>query len=250
MLTSGQTAVALGILAAPFASLLVVPWAISRHARVDDAPAPAVADGLAHAGAGFAFSVAGIQLAEQTLLNAGVVVANDVAGAALAGAVFNVLLITRAPIQLFQAVQTSLLPHLTGLQETDGHEAFAKAIRVTVVTIAAFAGAVALGLLLIGPWVMELVFGTRDGLQYGRWGLAVVGLGMGAHLMAGTLNQALLARGRAAVACLIWVAGAVAFVAWMLTGIVDDVLLRAETGYAGGAGLVAVGLLAAYGRRE
>ena len=96
---------------------------------------------------------------------------------------------------------------------------------------------------------MELVFGERDGLQYGRWGLAVVGLGMGAHLMAGTLNQALLARGRAAVACLIWVAGAVAFVAWMLTGIVDDVLLRAETGYAGGAGLVAVGLLAAYGRR-
>lgn len=249
-LTSGQTAVALGILAAPFASLLVVPWAISRHARVDDdAPAPAVADGLAHAGAGFAFSVAGIQLAEQTLLNAGVVVANDVAGAALAGAVFNVLLITRAPIQLFQAVQTSLLPHLTGLQETDGHEAFAKAIRVTVVTIAAFAGAVALGLLLIGPSVMELVFGERDGLQYGRWGLAVVGLGMGAHLMAGTLNQALLARGRAAVACAVWAAGAVAFVAWMLTGIVDDVLLRAETGYAGGAGLVAVGLLAAYGRR-
>ena len=40
-LTSGQTAVALGILAAPFASLLVVPWAISRHARVDDAsPVP------------------------------------------------------------------------------------------------------------------------------------------------------------------------------------------------------------------
>ena len=53
-------------------------------------------------------------------------VADAVAGAAVAGAVFNVLLITRAPLQLFQAVQTSLLPHLTGLEETDGHEAFAR----------------------------------------------------------------------------------------------------------------------------
>ena len=30
-IASGQTAVALGILAAPFASLLVVPWALRRH---------------------------------------------------------------------------------------------------------------------------------------------------------------------------------------------------------------------------
>ena len=40
-IASGQTAVALGILAAPFASLLVVPWAIARHRRLDaQAPAP------------------------------------------------------------------------------------------------------------------------------------------------------------------------------------------------------------------
>ena len=34
-LASGQTAVALGILAAPLASLLVVPWALRRHAAAD-----------------------------------------------------------------------------------------------------------------------------------------------------------------------------------------------------------------------
>ena len=245
-ITSGQTAVALGILAAPLASLLVVPWAIGRHARLDDeAPAP-VPEMTRIAGTGFALAVAGIQLAEQTLLNAGVIVANEVASAALAGAVFNALLITRAPLQLFQAVQTSLLPHLTGLEETDGHEAFARAVRLTVLAIAAFAGLVALALLLAGPWVMELVFGEREGLEYGRWGLAVVGLGMGAHLVAGTLNQALLARGRAPTACAAWIAGAVLFVAWMVAGIVDDVLLRAELGYAACAAIVACGLLAAY----
>ena len=74
------------------------------------------------AGAGFAFAVAGIQLGEQTLLNAGVIVADAVSSAAVAGAVFNVLLITRAPLQLFQSVQTSLLPHLAGLEATEGHD--------------------------------------------------------------------------------------------------------------------------------
>ena len=59
---------------------------------------------------------------------------------ALAGVVFNALLITRAPLQLFQSIQTSLLPHLSGLEATEGHEAFARAIRVTVLAIAAFAG--------------------------------------------------------------------------------------------------------------
>jgi O-antigen/teichoic acid export membrane protein len=238
--------VALGILAAPFASLLVVPWAIARHTRLDaQAPMPEPEMTL-RAGAGFAFAVAGIQLAEQTLLNAGVIIASDVAGAAVAGAVFNALLIIRAPLQLFQAVQTSLLPHLTGLEETAGHDQFASAIRVTVRTIGAFSCLVAVALLLIGPQVMHAVFG--DDIDYARGGLAVVALGMGAHLIAGTLNQALLARGRAAEACAAWFAGAVAFVAWMLAGVIDDVLLRAEVGYAGSAAIVAAVMVWLYMR--
>ena len=44
------------------------------------------------------------------------------ADAALAGFVFNVLLIARAPLQLFQAIQTSLLPHLAGLEATEGRD--------------------------------------------------------------------------------------------------------------------------------
>ena len=71
---------------------------------------------------------------------------------------FSALLIARAPLQLFQAVQTSLLPHLAGLEATEGHEAFAKAIRIDVLAIAAFAGAVAIGLLAIGPFVMDVCF--------------------------------------------------------------------------------------------
>jgi O-antigen/teichoic acid export membrane protein len=233
-LASGQDAVALGILAAPVASLLVVPWALARHAG--PAAAGAASELTLRAGAGFALSVAAIQLAEQALLNAAVLTVGATASAALAGVVFNALLITRAPLQLFQSVQTSLLPHLSGLEATNGRAAFARAVRVTLLAIAGFAGAVALGLLVVGPWAMDLLFGA--GHDYGRVGLAVIAVGMGFHLAAGTLNQAALARGRAGAAAAAWLVAAMAFVAWMLAPVVGDELLRAEVGYAGAAALL------------
>ncbi len=179
-LASGQSAVAMGILAAPVASLLVVPWAFARHTSAAE---PAIDERALtlRAGAGFALSVAAIQLAEQTLLNASVLTVSATASTALAGVVFNALLITRAPLQLFQSIQTSLLPHLSGLEATEGHDAFARAIRVTILSIVAFAGAVALGLLLIGPWAMDVVFGQgyrlwalRPGHHRDRHGLSSV----------------------------------------------------------------------------
>ena len=73
---------------------------------------------------------------------------------------FNVLLITRAPLQLFQAIQTSLLPHLSGLVASHGGgDEFSRSLRVTMLAIAVFAGAVVIGLAAIGPWAMGVLFG-------------------------------------------------------------------------------------------
>src|SRR5579862_3708864 len=172
-ISHGQSAIALGIAAAPFVSLVVVPAAFARRASTGAPPAtdaalegPA-AEGIEEAvselsirrGSGFAAAVSAIQLAEQTLLNAAVltVAATEPRGSGLPGLVFDVLLITRAPLQLFQAIQTSLLPHLTGLEATAGADAFARAIRLTVLAIAAFAAAVALGLLVVGPFALRHV---------------------------------------------------------------------------------------------
>jgi O-antigen/teichoic acid export membrane protein len=236
-LASGQVAVALGMAAAPLVSLLVVPWALRRR-TVADAPGERVS---ARQGGGFAASVLGIQLAEQSLVNAAVIVVDATAASpALGGFAFNVLLIVRAPLQLFQAIQTSLLPHLAG----GGDEG--RAIRVTVGVIAAFAALVAIGLLAIGPWVMHLAFG--DHFDYGRGGLALVGAGMGLHLAAGTLTQSALARGRAAPAAFAWLLCATLFVVWVAAGAMTDVLLRVEVGYFGAAGLLA-GLLFGLYRR-
>jgi O-antigen/teichoic acid export membrane protein len=238
----GQSAVALGIAAAPFVSLIVVPWALRRRTSGGGTPAPGAG---ARRSAGFALAVAGVMLAEQTLLNAPVLTVDATASdAALAGIVFNVLLIVRAPLQLFQSVQTSLLPHLAGLEATEGHAAFARAIRVTVLAIAAFGGAVALGLLAVGPPVMSTLFGQD--FDYDRVGLALVGVGMGLHLIAGTFNQAALARDRAGLAAAAWLVTAALYLGWMFTPLVDDQLLRVEAGYALATGLLSILLMLVY----
>jgi O-antigen/teichoic acid export membrane protein len=232
-IAEGQDVVALGILAAPFVSLVVVPWAMSRRG----APAAPRSGASLRAGGGFALAVFLVMLAEQTLLNAAVLTVDATStNAALAGFVFNVLLIARAPLQLFQAIQTSLLPHLAGLNATAGHEEFGRAIRATLLAIAAFAGAVALGLLAVGPWAMDLLFGGD--FDYARGGLALVALGMGCHLAAGTLNQAALARGRQRMAAFAWVTAATGFVAWLVLPVVDDQVLRVEIGYLGATALL------------
>ena len=247
-IASGETAFGLGMAVAPFVSLSVIPFAFGRF-RVD-APAgipeaDAAREGPAHAsieeassdltlryGAGFAIAVVGIMLAEQTLMNASVLIVNADSGRALAGFVFNVMLIVRAPLQLFQAIQTSILPHLAGLEARESPEDFHNAIRLTVLAIAAFAGAVALGLLLIGPFVMTALLGNK-GFTYGRVGLAVVGLGMGLHLVSGTLNQALLARNRARIASAAWLFAAAVFVLFVASPVISAEVTRVEVGYFG-----------------
>ena len=141
-LTHGEAAVALGMAAAPCVSLFVVPLAWSRKDPSVDLEAVEQAEGgltLRH-GAGFAVSVLAVMLAEQTLVNGAVLSVDATAtDAALAGVVFSVLLIARAPLQLFQAIQGTLLPHLATLQATAGRAEFRKAIRTTLLAIAAFA---------------------------------------------------------------------------------------------------------------
>ena len=238
-LASGQDAVALGLAAAPLVSLVVVPWALRRRVAGEG---EALALGK---GGRFAGSVFAVQLAEQTLVNAGILVAYGVSGAAVAGFVFNALLITRAPLQLFQAIQGSLLPHLSKLTATgEGAAEFARAVRVTVLAIAGFALAVALSLLALGPWAMDLLF--EDDYTYARGGLALIALGMGAHLIAGTLNQAALARDHAGAAAAAWLFCAALFVAWMTSGVIDDLVLRAEAGYLGAAALLCALLTVIY----
>jgi O-antigen/teichoic acid export membrane protein len=265
-IAEGQTAVALGMAAAPIVSLAVVPWALGRRLRAGapagDEPDPQALDAaareepsarepeftLAH-GSGFAVSVLLIMLAEQTFLNAGpllVEASEGARGAALAGFTFNVLLIARAPLQLFQAVQASILPHLTRMRASGETDPFRRSVNLTLAAIAAFAGCVALVMLAVGPLVMDLLFGGE--FDYERGGLVLVSLGMGLYLAAATLNQALLAHGRAPQASAAWVACAAAFALFLLLADFDDRVLQVEIAFLGAAAVLCALLHTLYRR--
>jgi O-antigen/teichoic acid export membrane protein len=264
-IAEGQSAVALGIAAAPIVSLAVVPPALARRLApspdVPD-PDPALLDAAAREepaarepeftlarGAGFAAAVLLIMLCEQTFLNAGpllVKATEDSGGAALAGFTFNVLLIARAPLQLFQAIQTSILPHLTRLRASGESDPFRRSVNLTLTAIAGFAGCVALVMLVAGPQVMDVLFGGN--FDYERGGLVLVAIGMGLYLSAATLNQALLAHGLAATASACWVTAAAGFILFLLLAEFDDRVLQVELAFVAAAALLSAALYGLYRR--
>jgi O-antigen/teichoic acid export membrane protein len=259
-LLDGQSAVAIGIVAAPSLSLMVVPLAFARGAQrgrpvtdpgtpghqAEDVPGEdagaAPEFSLAH-GTGFAAAVLLIMLSEQTFLNAGPLIIRGLEGAAAAGFIFNVLMIARAPLQLFQAVSTSLLPHLTGLHhgEAEGSEdAFRNSVRFVLLAIGAFTAVVALAVLVAGPALMQLAFSKK--FTYDRIGLLLVTTGMGLYLSAVTVNQACLAQGQVRRASGRWISCAAFFIAWNFLPLIGDEFRRVEIGFAATAGLL-LGLL-------
>ena len=244
-LARGVSLVALGVVAAPIASLAVVPWYLAISARAKARlSTPGDIDGALPErftltrGATFTAAVIVIMIAEQTLLNAGpllVFARHDAAGPALAGFAFNVLFVPRAALQLFQAAQSSLLPYLTGMRVAGQLAAFRSTVTRTVALVVGFALLTATLMLLAGPLVMGVLFGSSG--SYDRVGLAWIAIGMGLFLIAATLNQAALASGRHRQAAAAWAASAVAYVVMLLVEVDVDPLLQLELSYVT-AGLV------------
>jgi O-antigen/teichoic acid export membrane protein len=272
-LMSGQSAVAIGIVAAPALSLLVVPAVFAKRSRAGGTvggtpPEEALATGreggspavtgparqssdefsLAH-GSGFAAAVLLIMFSEQVFLNAGPLIIRGLEGAAAAGFIFNVLMIARAPLQLFQAVSTSILPHLTSLHtstERGSEEEFHRSVRMVLAAIAAFTAAAALAFLIAGPQLMQLAFSNK--FTYDRAGLLLVTAGMGLYLSSVTINQACLAQGQVRRASARWIGCAAFFVTWCFLAPIADDFRRIEIGFTLTAGLL-LGLLLLIYRR-
>ena len=245
-LLEGQSAVAIGIVAAPSLSLMVVPLAFLRRAQKaapeaepDLTPAEAVEDFSMKKGGGFAAAVLLIMFSEQAFLNAGPLIARGLQGAAAAGFIFNVLMIARAPLQLFQAVSTSILPHLTSLHtstDPDSDREFHKSVRMVLLGIAGFASFTAVVVLIAGPHLMQIAFSKK--FTYDREGLLLVTLGMGLYLCSVTLNQACLAQGQVRRAAARWLLCAAFFIGWNFLPFVDNEFRRVEFGFALTAGLL------------
>jgi O-antigen/teichoic acid export membrane protein len=255
---SGQSWVAVGIVAAPSLSLMVVPFAFLHRAKkaqeqqeqqreqerplgapgrkAEDAPTD---DFTMKEGGGFAAAVLVIMFSEQAFLNAGPLVTRGLQGAAAAGFIFNVLMIARAPLQLFQAVSTSILPHLTSLHtSTDpgSEREFHRSVRGVLLGVAGFAAFTAIVVLIAGPHLMQIAFSKK--FSYDRPGLLLVTLGMGLYLGSVTLNQACVAQGQVRRAAARWLGCAAFFILWNFLPIVGNEFRRVEIGFALTAGVL------------
>ena len=271
-ISSGQSAVAIGIVAAPALSLLVVPAAFARQAKKTpgmpgreaadmpdstdpgrnlSSPGSGEIDGdfSLGKGTGFAAAVLLIMFSEQVFLNAGPLIIRGFEGAAAAGYIFNVMMIARAPLQLFQAVSTSILPHLTSLHAKGDDESraeFHRSVRMVLLALAAFTALVALVVIIAGPELMQLAFSNK--FTYDRGGLLLVTLGMGLYLSSVTVNQACVAQGQVRRASARWIGCAAFFIGWCLLPLISEEFRRVEIGFAMTAGLLLTLLFTIYRR--
>jgi O-antigen/teichoic acid export membrane protein len=172
-----------------------------------------------HVGAALAFAgpASVMAAADQVLLNGGpllVVLAGGAGATKAAGIVFAATMLIRVPGFLFQGVTASLLPNLTRLHAADKAPALERAVlRVAGVLVGAGL-ALAVGAALIGPQVMELLYGA--GFEVGRMELALLAVGVGCYLASGTFSPGLLALDSGRRAAAAWAVAATLFVALYL----------------------------------
>lgn len=149
-------------------------------------------------------------LCEAFMLNVGPValdIVGDELGEDAAGVFLNGLIIARVPLFFFQAVKVSLLPNLASLAGKEDLHAFRDKQLRLVGAVLGVAVLSVLGGALIGPWIVERVFG--DELR--RIDMALLAGSGGGLMVLLSLALGLVALGHARLAVVGWFVGVAVF---------------------------------------
>ncbi|MEU7678204.1 polysaccharide biosynthesis protein [Micromonospora taraxaci] len=176
-------------------------------------------------------------LLSQVVVNVGVINLQLLAPSdtAAAGALLSALVLVRIPLFVFGSMQASLLPGLATTATTGDQAGFYGLLRraVGIVTALGLTGAV--GAVLLGPWLVGVLFDAPGVLGHGDFAwLAAATL---AYLWAMVLGQALLALDRHRAQALAWTVGVAALI--IVTLLPAPVILRVELAYTIGSVIVA-----------
>jgi O-antigen/teichoic acid export membrane protein len=176
-------------------------------------------------------------LLSQVVVNVGVINLQLLAPSdtAAAGALLSALVLVRIPLFVFGSMQASLLPGLATTATTGDRAGFYGLLRraVGIVTALGLTGAV--GAVLLGPWLVGVLFDAPGVLGHGDFAwLAAATL---AYLWAMVLGQALLALDRHRAQALAWTVGVAALI--IVTLLPAPVILRVELAYTIGSVIVA-----------
>jgi len=130
------------------------------------------------------------------------------------------VLLSRIPLFMFQAVQAALLPRLSRLAARNELDEFRSGFRKLLIIVVGVGGAGTLGAFLLGPFVIEKMYGADLSSRT----LAMLAVGSAAYMAALAMAQAVIAlRGHALVG-LGWGIGMATFV--IVTWLSSDGLFR------------------------
>lgn len=178
----------------------------------------------------------------QLVVNSGTVVVALLATpaeAVLVGQFLSGLVLTRVPIFLYTAVNVTLLPELSALLAVGDRAGFAKRLRSLSAQLAAAGAVLIVGSALLGPWVLQVVFGPTYRLSGGS--MAVLAGGAVAYMITLAFGQGVVAYRRQAWVAWSWAFGVVCLA--VATAVGSSLLGRVQAGYLAGSvgSLVAMG---------
>jgi O-antigen/teichoic acid export membrane protein len=158
--------------------------------------------------------LAGSTLLSQLVANLAPIVVSSrlTTDTATAAAFTSAFILVRIPFFLFAPVQAMLLPTLTAAATTGRLAVFRRTLRLILTAIAVVGVPGAIASLLVGPWLVQVLFGAHvrlSGVVLGLLGVGTIGL-----MVAQALQPALVALGRHRSVTMSWLAGSV-----VLTGL-------------------------------
>lgn len=179
----------------------------------------------------------------QLVVNSGTVVVAVLATpaeAVVVGQFLSGLVLTRVPIFLYTAVNVTLLPELSALLAVGDRAGFARRLRALSAQLAAAGAVIIVGSAVLGPWVLQLVFGETYRLSGAS--MAVLAGGAVAYMLTLAFGQGVVAYRRQAWVAWAWAFGVVCL--GIATAVGSSLLGRVQAGYLAGSigSLVAMGL--------
>ena len=216
--TAGPFGIAVGI-----AGLIAVPVALKvQRPKLEAGPEAKLAE------VSSALSLLLVaSLCAFALMNIGPVLVKLLANddqAEAAGRFVNGVVIARIPLFLFQAVQASLLPKLSTLAHSGQIRDFRAGLRRLLVAVGGLAVLGTLVGVLLGPFIVEIMFPEAD---LGARTMGLLAAGAGLYMLAMACAQALIALGGHRDQAIGWASGCVAL-AITVVFVSHDLFFRVE----------------------
>ncbi|MGI9601495.1 MAG: lipopolysaccharide biosynthesis protein [Acidimicrobiales bacterium] len=207
------------VAAGPLAALIIA----GRGQRDLIRPGPDAGWGEVTQALGFLLAAS---VSEAFLLNIGVVTVKVLADSGQeeeAGRFLNGLLMARVPLFLFQAVKASLIPNLARMAGLRQWDEFLGTLYRLLAAVLGISVAGVIGSALLGPWVVETVFGD----SIGRLDMALLAASMCGLMLAVSLALTLVSLGKQRQVAFGWLPGVFTFPI-VVSVASEDLFLRVE----------------------